>query len=253
MCASPQIENGHTQIANEILEQLARIRLSPNQWQVILCIIRKTYGYHKKADRLTNTQICEATGLCKSVVSRTICLLEMMNLITRRGKIIGFQKDWEKWEKLAKLLTNTKLADQSISNTKLAGQLTGKKLAISTSKLADQSTKVSSSLVTQKKKETIQKKVVETLEEYTARVLAPRFPNLDLKVEREKFDTWWGESKTPLTHPNSAVRNWCEKAEKFRERDSSSNSNNSEPKVLTAAEWFAAEEEDRKKRGIKPL
>ncbi len=104
--AKPELEDGYTQIANEILERLARMRLSPNQWRVLLCIIRKTYGFHKKVDYIANFQIGEATGLCKAVVSRCLKGLNDMQLITQKGKYIGFQKDWEKWGKLAAVLSH---------------------------------------------------------------------------------------------------------------------------------------------------
>jgi len=172
--ARPQLENGHTKIANEILERLMKLHLSPNQWRVLLYIIRKTYGYQKKADYISNSQVVQATGLCKSVVSRSVNNLEDMNIIHRNGKHIGLQKDWETWEKLAvsstsengkKLAVSStsengkKLAVSSTLDTKLAVSSTsenGKKLAVS-------STKVSNSVtlgggrggVLQKKKESI--------------------------------------------------------------------------------------------------
>ena len=103
--AKPQLENGHTQIANEILERLAKTHLSPNQWQVMFCVIRKTYGFHKKVDYIANFQIMEATSLCKAVVSRCLKGLSDMEIITRKGKYIGFQKDWERWKQLAEQST----------------------------------------------------------------------------------------------------------------------------------------------------
>ena len=148
--ANPQLEDGYTMIANEILERLARMHLSPNQWQVLLCIIRRTYGFHKKVDYIANRQIVESTGLCKAVVSRVLHDLNDLSLIIRNGKLIGFQKDWEKWGKLA---------EQSTLSTKLAIQSTIEKLAIPSAELAESSTKVSSPRVTQNIKETIQKKV----------------------------------------------------------------------------------------------
>lgn len=96
--ANPQLEDGHTQIANEILEALMRIYLPPNQWQVLICIIRKTYGYKKKIDWIANSQIAEATGLVRSTVSRCLKALEQQRFIIRKKKSVGFQKDWEKWE-----------------------------------------------------------------------------------------------------------------------------------------------------------
>jgi len=148
--ARPQLENGHTRIANEILERLMKLHLPPNQWRVLLCIIRKTYGYQRKVDYIANSQIVSMTGLGKTVVSRALHSLSDMNIINRKGKFIGFQKDWEKWRKLAV---------SSTSSPKLAKQPTTGKLAVSSTRLAVSSTKVSSPAVTQKKKETIQKKV----------------------------------------------------------------------------------------------
>ncbi len=157
--AKPQLENGYTPIANEILEKLARLSLSSNQWQVLLVIIRKTYGFHKKVDYIANFQIGAATGLGKTVVSRILRNLNDRHIITRKGKIVGLQKDWGKWQgltfqpalgtELAEQLTNQELAEQP---TELAEQLT---------ELAVSSTKVSSSEVTQKIKETIQKKPIQ--------------------------------------------------------------------------------------------
>jgi len=151
--ASPQLEDGHTQIANEILDQLAKLYLSPNQWQVVIFIIRKTYGYRKKVDYIANSQIIEGTGLSKAVVSRVLKKLEKWNIIDRNKKHIGFQKDWEQW-KLAE--QSTELTKQSTKESCLNGQ---PELAEQSTELTKQSTKVDSPRVTQKKKETIQKKL----------------------------------------------------------------------------------------------
>jgi len=134
---SPQLENGYTTIANELLEVMAFIQLPPNEWQVLFVIIRKTYGYKKKVDRIANLQIMDATGLGKEVVSRAIKNLTRKGLVSRTGKYLGINKDYGQWQ-LAELLTK-KLAEQS-------------------TELAELLTKVSSSVVTQKKKENIQKK-----------------------------------------------------------------------------------------------
>ena len=154
--AHPQLENGHTRIANEVLEHLIKTHLSPNQWQVLLCIIRKTYGFNKKVDYIANFQIVEATGLGKEVVSRCLKGLTDMNLLNRNKKHIGIQKDWELWKLAIPSTIGTKLAEQS-TNEKLA--ISSTELAISSTELAISSTKVSSPHVTQKTKETIQKKL----------------------------------------------------------------------------------------------
>ncbi len=236
--ANPQIENGHTKIANEILEQLMKLHLSSNQWQVILCIIRKTYGFHKKVDYIANSQIVEATGLCKAVVSRSLKTMEEMNLINRQGKFIGFQKDWERWQKLAKLLTkvsntanNQKLAEQSTLDVKLAEQSTIEKLAIQQQKLAilstelaESSTKVSSHAVAQKikdtiTKETIQKKETVSFEDYKLQ-LQERFSDLDFNSEYEKFNLYWNDGHRKMKNPKLALLNWLTKARNYQKGDS---------------------------------
>lgn len=160
--AKPQLENGYTPIANELLEKLVKMPLAPNQWRVLLCIIRKTYGFHKKVDYIANFQIGEATGLCKAVVSRCLKELKDRQLITRKGKIIGFQKDWGKWQGLIfQTQLGSELAESSTpldNKSKHNGQ---PKLAESSTELAESSTKVSSPAVAQKIKDTITKDTIQ--------------------------------------------------------------------------------------------
>ena len=179
--ANPQLENGHTRISNEILEVLMRIRLSPNQWQVLLCVIRKTWGFHKKSDYITNSQIVEQTGLCKSVVSRALHVLERGNLIARKGKYLGFQKDYEVWGKLAGLPTiGLKLAKQLTPHPTVKVDRTANK------ELAEQLTRVSRTATHKRNytKETIQK-------------IYGEFANVKLsEAEHRKLVDKWGIDKT---------------------------------------------------------
>ncbi len=104
--ANPQKENGHVDIANEIVEALARIHLSSYESQVLWAIFRKTYGWHKKEDWISNIQIAGMTGIAETHVSRTIKILIQKNLILKNGKKLAFQKDYDKWEKLPKGVTS---------------------------------------------------------------------------------------------------------------------------------------------------
>lgn len=128
--ASPQAENGHTQIANEILEQLAKLYLSPNQWQVVIFIIRKTYGFKKKVDYIANSQVVDGTGLSKPVVSRALKGLQERNIITRHKRHISFQKDWELWKLAVRATLATKLPKQATNKSYLNRQ---PKLAVQSS------------------------------------------------------------------------------------------------------------------------
>lgn len=110
--ANPQKEDGHVDIANEIVETLAKTYLSSYESQVLWAIFRKTYGWHKKEDWITNTQISEMTEIAESHISRTIKKLIQRKIIIRVDKKLAFQKDYDQWEKLPKQVTSEKLPIQ---------------------------------------------------------------------------------------------------------------------------------------------
>jgi len=127
--ANPQKEDGHVDIANEIVEALAKIHLSSYESQVLWVIFRKTYGWHKKEDRINNKQIAGMTGIAETHVSRTIKILIKKNLIIKNGKILSFQKDYDKWKKLPKMVRNKKLPIKDKKLPKMVNEVTknGKK------------------------------------------------------------------------------------------------------------------------------
>jgi len=100
--ANPQKENGFTNIANEIMEALCKINLSSYQTRIMLCVLRKTYGWNKKSDWISNSQLNEITGIQKQHVSRALNELKKRNIIIRDGHYTSFQKDYELWTELPK-------------------------------------------------------------------------------------------------------------------------------------------------------
>ncbi len=107
---SPQIENGHTDIANEIMEALAKIRIPGEARQVMDFIIRKTYGWHKKEDRIPLSQFVSGTGLTKITICKALKKLISMNLIiTQKGNdyitSYCFNKHYNTWKPLPKKVT----------------------------------------------------------------------------------------------------------------------------------------------------
>ena len=110
--ANPQREDGHVDIANEIVEALAKIHLSSYESQVLWAIFRKTYGWHKKMDWITGSQLVKMTKISKSHISETLKRLIHRNLIIKNGNKLGFQKDFEKWKKFPKQGTSKKLPIQ---------------------------------------------------------------------------------------------------------------------------------------------
>jgi phage replication O-like protein O len=103
--ASPQLEDGYFRIANEIAEALMRTNLSGYQSRILWAIFRKTYGYGKKEDWISNSQFVELTGLQKGHVSRAVKELRERSIVTKRGNKISFNKDYQQWRELPKGVT----------------------------------------------------------------------------------------------------------------------------------------------------
>jgi phage replication O-like protein O len=101
--ANPQKENGHLDIANELVEHLAKINLSSYEWRFLWALWRRTWAWHKKEDCLPVSQIAEMTGMCKSHVSRAKKMLTSMKIVTDGGNgHLKFNKNYDQWTELPK-------------------------------------------------------------------------------------------------------------------------------------------------------
>lgn len=109
---TPQLENGYTRIANELLEALARIRIPGQAQQLLNVIIRKTYGYGKKKDRISMSQFKLSTGMGKSAISRAMRKLSTMNIVIFKDNGNGvtyiINKHYQEWKPLSLKITNPK-------------------------------------------------------------------------------------------------------------------------------------------------
>jgi len=101
-----QIEEGeYTRIHNAILEILAYARLSGSEFHCIMFLLRKTYGWGKKEDRISLSQWAEGTKTKRSHISDTLNQLIANNIIYRvydksQIPVYGFNKYIEKWENI---------------------------------------------------------------------------------------------------------------------------------------------------------
>jgi len=118
--ASPQKENGFTPIANEILEALARVNLSPYEWRVLMFLFRKTYGHQKKADAIPLSQFSKGLCLDRRLVHRANKSLESKRLLVISRDDSGavtyqFQKDYTKWRVSSRKMTVISRDDKTSS------------------------------------------------------------------------------------------------------------------------------------------
>ena len=95
--ASPQVENGYTKIANELLEKLCLPGINGSEYRIILFVVRKTYGFNKKQDRISFTQFQKGTGMNRAHAIRTINSLVDKRILVKDGSVYRFNKNWEEW------------------------------------------------------------------------------------------------------------------------------------------------------------
>ncbi len=127
----PQLENGFLRIANELVEALYRVNLSAYESRVVLLVIRQTYGYNKKMDRIALSQFAKKTGIERRNVHKVLKRLSSRKIIVvhkdDRGNIsYGFQKDYSKWRVSSKQTTGVHRDDKlsSVDTPKLSSTQT---------------------------------------------------------------------------------------------------------------------------------
>ena len=123
--ANPQLQDGHLELANAIVESLARIRISGTEWQLLWVILRKTYGWRKKSDAIPLTQFHAMTGLSKPHIIRALKKLLGKKIVVagRNGTgaaTYGFNKDFEEWEPLPRKVIR-RGATAAIRDTAMGG------------------------------------------------------------------------------------------------------------------------------------
>ena len=95
----PQLENGYTKIADQILENTAKLKLNGTQLRIILIVWRYTYGFDRTETELSVTFIAKALGITKRPVQRELNALIQMGVLIEKSipsfnstRVIAFNK-----------------------------------------------------------------------------------------------------------------------------------------------------------------
>ena len=95
------LENGYLRLANQIQDALCFVELSGREFRVLNAIVRLTYGWSKKEDRITNSLIADKTGLAVKHVSEAVLSLAYRNIIKMRRigqtRYIGINTLLDSW------------------------------------------------------------------------------------------------------------------------------------------------------------
>ncbi|EDE1528516.1 replication protein [Salmonella enterica subsp. enterica serovar Typhimurium] len=94
------LDDGFTRIANEILEAVMHAGLSQHQLLVFMAVMRKTYGFNKKSDWVSNEQLSELTGILPHKRSSAKSALVKRGILTQTGRVIGINKTVSEWSSL---------------------------------------------------------------------------------------------------------------------------------------------------------
>lgn len=103
--ANPQLEDGYTKIANEVLEHIACAPIGSAEWACIAVVIRQTWGWGKKEAEIALKQFVGATARPVGSVRHALVNLQKKRIIAQvtppafdRAATWMLNKDWESWK-----------------------------------------------------------------------------------------------------------------------------------------------------------
>jgi len=103
--ANPQLQKGHTRIANEILNEIMKVNLNGTQFRLVIAIWRYTYGFSRKHYEMSISFLSKIIDANRSQVDRELSSLIDRNIVTIVGigqkgaRLMGFNKDYTTWDK----------------------------------------------------------------------------------------------------------------------------------------------------------
>jgi phage replication O-like protein O len=228
--ASPQVENGFTKIANELLEAIYNTNLSAYETRIVMFIIRLTYGFEKKMDAISLSQfedgiikkdgtiIAKGTNLKHRHICEVISRLIEKNIIikSKDGYITqyGIQKDYTKWATgTPTSTTRTSTTRTSTARTSTWGS-TPTSTESSTRTSTESSTRTSTHQIndinernyTKEKKST---PIKESLEDFINNLKSDKtYEWLDIDQQWKECQQWWSDNDKVMKKPKSCLRTW---------------------------------------------
>lgn len=136
--ANPQLHNGHTRIANEILNEIMKVNLNGTQFRLVLAIWRYTYGFQRKTDEMSIIYLSKLIDANRTQTNRELTALIDKNIIIDVGtgekgaRILGFNKNHKEWgdKQPNEVPTPSKSEKKSATKEKYDAENTYYKMAI---------------------------------------------------------------------------------------------------------------------------
>lgn len=93
-----QLEDGFTRVANELLDAVMASGLSETEMCIVLAVWRKTYGFNKKMDWVSNEQLEQMVGKHHTHCSTAKNLLIGKKVFIQEGRKVGMNTNVSEWE-----------------------------------------------------------------------------------------------------------------------------------------------------------
>lgn len=91
------LDDGYARLSNMLLEAYSGADLTKRHFKVLLAILRKTYGWNKPMDRISDSQLSEITKLPVKRCNEAKLELVRMNVIKQLGGMFGPNKNISEW------------------------------------------------------------------------------------------------------------------------------------------------------------
>ena len=94
------VDDGFTAIPNELLFAMGQFGFTQRQYAVLIAVIQKTLSWYKEMDWISNSQLCELTGINgEHKVSAVKNELFQMNVLIKKGRYFGINLVVSEWKK----------------------------------------------------------------------------------------------------------------------------------------------------------
>jgi len=91
----------YTQVTNDLLEKLMTVKITLHEHRVALAVIRRTFGFHREMDRISEGQISSMTGIDRRNVHRAVTSLLHKKILKnavrgdgKKSRKLGIQMDY---------------------------------------------------------------------------------------------------------------------------------------------------------------
>ncbi len=121
--ASPQVEDGYIQIANELIDAIISYPFKNSELKIVIAVIRKTYGWKKKKEQLSFSQISKLSRVSIRHTKRVIKKLVLDNVVLKEkianNNILGLNKDYYSWSLWKTLNPGDRIVTGKVSDSAL--------------------------------------------------------------------------------------------------------------------------------------